>query len=186
MGVPFEKIELLVDCVELKPEKRVYEVVVKRVVEVDLMMFPTPLFAIVQPQLYYGNFFVMKHKWSRSNARNLILILKCFEEASRLNVNLSKSRLFGVEVDLEEVAADASSLNCSHDSLPFAYLGLPVGKNMNFCDAWGDVIDRGVNEDHRGINYGRVSWVAQRTVVLVSAVFAQKILLCLANGSGGF
>ncbi|GJV79108.1 hypothetical protein Tco_1514978, partial [Tanacetum coccineum] len=59
-----------------------------------------------------------------------------------LKVNISKSRLFGVGFDLEEVAAVASSLNCSHDSLPFMYLGLSVGKNMNFCDACVDVIDR--------------------------------------------
>ncbi|GJX65451.1 hypothetical protein Tco_0299794 [Tanacetum coccineum] len=55
-------------------------------------------------------------KWSRSNARNLILILKCFEEASGLKVNLSKIRLFNVGVDLEEVEA------VSHFALMTPYL----------------------------------------------------------------
>ncbi|GJZ82479.1 hypothetical protein Tco_0647652 [Tanacetum coccineum] len=36
----------------------------------------------------------------------------------------------------------ASSLNCSHDSIPFMYLGLPVGKSMHFCDGWSDVVNR--------------------------------------------
>ncbi|GKC77815.1 retrotransposon protein, putative, ty1-copia subclass [Tanacetum coccineum] len=74
-------------------------------------------------------------KWSSSNAKNLILILNCFEEASGLKVNLSKSRLFGIGVDLSEVEDVASSLNCSHDSIPFLYLGLPVGKNMKYLMA---------------------------------------------------
>ncbi|GJZ05944.1 NAC domain-containing protein [Tanacetum coccineum] len=37
-------------------------------------------------------------EWSRLNAHNLILILKFFEEASGLKVNISKSRLFRVGV----------------------------------------------------------------------------------------
>ncbi|GJU45999.1 RNA-directed DNA polymerase, eukaryota [Tanacetum coccineum] len=81
-------------------------------------------------------------KWSRSNARNLILILKCFEEASGLKVNLSRSRIFGVGVGLDEVEAMASSLNYSHDNLSFMYLGLPVGKSMNFYDGWSEVVNR--------------------------------------------
>nr|GEX48002.1 reverse transcriptase domain, reverse transcriptase zinc-binding domain protein [Tanacetum cinerariifolium] len=42
-------------------------------------------------------------KWSRSNANTLILILKCFEEASGLKVNLAKSKIFGIGVEIEEV-----------------------------------------------------------------------------------
>ncbi|GKB45132.1 reverse transcriptase domain, reverse transcriptase zinc-binding domain protein [Tanacetum coccineum] len=59
-----------------------------------------------------------------------------------LKVNLSKSRLFGVRVDLSKVEVVASSLNCSHDAIPFLYLGLPVGKNIKYCDGWLDVIRR--------------------------------------------
>ncbi|GJX30962.1 RNA-directed DNA polymerase, eukaryota, reverse transcriptase zinc-binding domain protein [Tanacetum coccineum] len=81
-------------------------------------------------------------KWSRLNARNLIVILKCFEEASGLKVNLSKSKLYGVGVSIEEVKAVASSLCCINDSLPFIYLGLPVGKKMHLSDGWGEVINR--------------------------------------------
>ncbi|PWA60360.1 armadillo/beta-catenin repeat family protein [Artemisia annua] len=38
---------------EFASQKRVYEVVAKHVVEVDVMIFPAPLFAIVQPRSYY-------------------------------------------------------------------------------------------------------------------------------------
>ncbi|GJR68224.1 putative RNA-directed DNA polymerase, eukaryota, reverse transcriptase zinc-binding domain protein [Tanacetum coccineum] len=66
--------------------------------------------------------------WSRANANNLIRILKCFEMATDLKVNLAKSRIFGVGVEIDEVDAVASSLGCTHDSIPIVYLGLPVGK----------------------------------------------------------
>nr|GFB13085.1 putative RNA-directed DNA polymerase, eukaryota, reverse transcriptase zinc-binding domain protein [Tanacetum cinerariifolium] len=69
--------------------------------------------------LQYADDALVFGKWSRSTARNLILILKCFEEASRFKINLSKSRLFGVGVNSDEVEAVASSLNCSYDSIPF-------------------------------------------------------------------
>nr|GEV30093.1 fasciclin-like arabinogalactan protein 2 [Tanacetum cinerariifolium] len=52
------------------------------------------------------------------------------------------SRLFGIGVDLDEVEAMASSIYCSHESVPFTYLGLPVGKRMYFCDGWVEVINR--------------------------------------------
>ncbi|GJW19070.1 hypothetical protein Tco_0026506 [Tanacetum coccineum] len=59
-----------------------------------------------------------------------------------LKVNLSKIRPFGIGVDLTEVEVVASSLKCSHDSIPFLYLSLPVGKNMQYCNGWLDVIRR--------------------------------------------
>ncbi|GKB89145.1 reverse transcriptase domain, reverse transcriptase zinc-binding domain protein, partial [Tanacetum coccineum] len=92
--------------------------------------------------LQYADDALFFGKWSRLNARNLIVILKCFEEASGLKVNLSKSKLYGVGVSIEEVKAVASSLCCINDSLPFIYLGLPVGKKMHLSDGWGEVINR--------------------------------------------
>ncbi|GJY65533.1 putative RNA-directed DNA polymerase [Tanacetum coccineum] len=69
--------------------------------------------------LFFGN-------WSRVNAYNLILILNCFEEASGLKVNISKSRLFGIRVSNIEVECVVSSLGCTHDTIPFMYLSLPL------------------------------------------------------------
>ncbi|GJV23279.1 RNA-directed DNA polymerase, eukaryota, reverse transcriptase zinc-binding domain protein [Tanacetum coccineum] len=40
-----------------------------------------------------------------------------------------------------EVEALASSIGCAHESLPFTYLGLPVGKRLNSISAWNEVID---------------------------------------------
>ncbi|GJS13544.1 putative RNA-directed DNA polymerase, eukaryota, reverse transcriptase zinc-binding domain protein [Tanacetum coccineum] len=43
---------------------------------------------------------------------------------------------------IRDVEGMAFSLGCSHDSLLFIFLGLPVGKRMRFCDGWSVVIDR--------------------------------------------
>ncbi|GJW52409.1 hypothetical protein Tco_0093760 [Tanacetum coccineum] len=75
--------------------------------------------------LFFGN-------WSRVYAYNLILILKCFEEASGLKVKIAKSRLFRIRVSNIKVECVASSLGCTHNILPFMYLGLPVGISMRF------------------------------------------------------
>ncbi|GJT10444.1 putative RNA-directed DNA polymerase [Tanacetum coccineum] len=80
--------------------------------------------------------------WSRLNAKYLIYILKCFELSSGLSVNISKSRLIGVGVSSGEVESLAATLGCSHEFLPFIYLGLPVGKRIRHCDGWNAVINR--------------------------------------------
>nr|GEU31116.1 hypothetical protein [Tanacetum cinerariifolium] len=65
-------------------------------------------------------------KWSRLDANTFIHILNCIKEALGLKVNLAKSRIFGVGVDIDEVETFASSLGCIHDSIPFLYPSLPI------------------------------------------------------------
>ena len=79
-------------------------------------------------------------EWSKSNVRHLIHILDCFHDVSGLKINLDKSRLFGIGVSEEDVNSIARSVNCSHGSLPFIYLGFPVGRRMKKIDAWSDVV----------------------------------------------
>nr|GEX66081.1 putative RNA-directed DNA polymerase, eukaryota, reverse transcriptase zinc-binding domain protein [Tanacetum cinerariifolium] len=67
-----------------------------------------PLLQFADDALFFG-------EWSRLNAYNLINILRCFELASGLKVNL--------EVD-------------------FLELGPPVGRKMRLCDGWQGIIDR--------------------------------------------
>ncbi|GJX56792.1 putative RNA-directed DNA polymerase, eukaryota, reverse transcriptase zinc-binding domain protein [Tanacetum coccineum] len=77
--------------------------------------------------------------WSRTNAMHLIHILKCFEVASGLKVNMSKSILIGLGISMSEVENMANFIGWSHDSVPFIYLDLSVGKRMRFVDGWGEV-----------------------------------------------
>ncbi|GJZ79423.1 putative RNA-directed DNA polymerase, partial [Tanacetum coccineum] len=51
-------------------------------------------------------------------------------------------RLFGIGISPDVVEEVAVSLGCTHDVLPFLYLGLPVGKSMRLCEGWNEVVNR--------------------------------------------
>ncbi|GJU47055.1 putative RNA-directed DNA polymerase [Tanacetum coccineum] len=95
----------------------------------------TSLLQFADDALFFG-------EWSKSNVRHLIHILDCFHNVSGLKINLDKSRLFGIGVSPKEVSSIARSVNCSHTSFPFIYLGLPVGRSMKKIDAWNEVVNK--------------------------------------------
>ncbi|KAJ9565542.1 hypothetical protein OSB04_001508 [Centaurea solstitialis] len=92
--------------------------------------------------LQFADDAIIMGEWEPENAKNLIRILKCFELCSGLRINLSKSSLMGVSVPKEEVQKVAHWLNCKKGSIPFTYLGLPVGDNMAKASAWKPIIDK--------------------------------------------
>ncbi|GKD71944.1 reverse transcriptase domain, reverse transcriptase zinc-binding domain protein [Tanacetum coccineum] len=92
--------------------------------------------------LQYADDALFFREWSKSNMIHLLHILNCFHDVSGLEINLSKSRLFGIGVSGEEVANIARGVNCSYGFLPFTYLGLPVGKDMNKIEAWSDIANK--------------------------------------------
>lgn len=79
-------------------------------------------------------------EWSAGNVVNLMHLLKCFEDASGLRINLHKSRTFGVGVPVLEVEHVATILHCTADVTPFVYPGLLVSVNMRRVVNW-DVVE---------------------------------------------
>jgi hypothetical protein len=59
---------------------------------------------------------------------------------SGLKVNFSKSRLFGVNVENDFMTIAAKFLNCKLGTIPFVYLGLPVGANPRKEATWKPVV----------------------------------------------
>ncbi|KAL4589627.1 hypothetical protein LXL04_002535 [Taraxacum kok-saghyz] len=59
-----------------------------------------------------------------------------------LKVNFSKSRVFGIGAEDQEILRWAAPLGCEIATLPFTYLGVPVGANMNLKKYWKPVIER--------------------------------------------
>lgn len=80
--------------------------------------------------LFYVDDALFVGEWNQDNIKNLARVLRCFQVASGLKVNFSKSRVFGIEVDMHEVTRWAAPLGCEPASLSFTYLGIPVGANM--------------------------------------------------------
>lgn len=66
-------------------------------------------------------------EWSKTNLKNLERILKFFGFEGKL----SKIRVFGTGAPTGETSQWANILGCEAGSLPFTYLGIPVGANMN-------------------------------------------------------
>nr|GEW12617.1 putative RNA-directed DNA polymerase, eukaryota [Tanacetum cinerariifolium] len=113
--------------------------------------------------LQYADDTLFFGKWSRSNANNFILILKCIEEASGLKVNLAKSRIFSMGVDINE--------------------GKVVNRVRNRLSAW-----KGFKKGNRGI-----SWVRWNSILLnhnmgglgVGSIQAKKLKLLDPWVNGG-
>lgn len=70
-------------------------------------------------------------EWDAENITNLIRVIKCFYMMSGLQLNPSKSNLVGVSVESQTCKALSNLTGCSSASLPFFYLWLPIGENMN-------------------------------------------------------
>lgn len=92
--------------------------------------------------LQYADDAVFFGDWSNQNARNLIRILRCFELASGLRVNLTKSKIYGVSCFATELDVLAKGLNCQTGSFPFTYLGLPIGVPMGHLVYWNSLIEK--------------------------------------------
>ncbi|KAJ0856138.1 hypothetical protein HanRHA438_Chr14g0680971 [Helianthus annuus] len=68
--------------------------------------------------------------------------MRCISLVTGLNINAKKCNLLGIGVSETDVASMAKFLNCKEGSLPFEYLGIPIGSNMKRACNWNPVIDR--------------------------------------------
>ncbi|GJS43812.1 hypothetical protein Tco_0568855 [Tanacetum coccineum] len=78
---------------------------------------------------------------ARPNYASTVTILNCFQDVYGLGVNLAKSSIFSIDININEVKKVASTFNCKYGSLPFIYLGLPVGKDMSRGNNWLEIIN---------------------------------------------
>ena len=92
--------------------------------------------------LFYADDALFIGEWSKENIKHLARVLRCFHVVSGLKVNFQKSRVFGIGASESETRRWALPLGCEPASLPFTYLGVPVGSNMNLKKNWLPIIDR--------------------------------------------
>ncbi|GKC14972.1 putative RNA-directed DNA polymerase, eukaryota, reverse transcriptase zinc-binding domain protein, partial [Tanacetum coccineum] len=77
-----------------------------------------------------------------NDMENIVRTLNSFYMASGLKINIAKSNVYGVGVSQENLEAMATLTGCLAGSLPFTYLGLPIGKNMKLTDSWCVMVDK--------------------------------------------
>jgi len=61
------------------------------------------------------------------NVRTMRAVLLLFEDVSGLKVNFNKSMLIGTNISNSWLSAAARVMNCRRGTIPFIYLGLPIG-----------------------------------------------------------
>ncbi|GJT94912.1 hypothetical protein Tco_1090430 [Tanacetum coccineum] len=74
--------------------------------------------------------------------KNIIRILQFFNLALEIKINISKSHVYGIGVSTIDSENMARDTGCSSGNIPFSYLGLPIGSNMNLLISWNHLIDR--------------------------------------------
>ncbi|GKA50964.1 putative RNA-directed DNA polymerase, eukaryota, reverse transcriptase zinc-binding domain protein [Tanacetum coccineum] len=92
--------------------------------------------------LFYADDVIILSEWNQCDMDNIIRILNVFYLASGLKINISKSNLYGVGVSSDDIESMAAGTGCSASNLPFSYLGLPIGLNMNRIANWNSLIER--------------------------------------------
>lgn len=90
--------------------------------------------------LFYDDYALFLGEWDKDNIENLIIILNCFFLISGLRINHQKSNLYGIGVDFRNNEYMVIGTSCSTVSIPFSYLGLPVGLNIQHLDAWKSMV----------------------------------------------
>ncbi|GKA60514.1 RNA-directed DNA polymerase, eukaryota, reverse transcriptase zinc-binding domain protein, partial [Tanacetum coccineum] len=76
------------------------------------------------------------------NIDTIIYVLKCFQRASGLSINLRKSKLLGIAVSVDRVEQAANRIGCGVLKVPFAYLGSKVGGNMSRIQSWDEIVEK--------------------------------------------
>ena len=84
-------------------------------------------------------------------------LLRVFSAATGLKVNYSKSCLMPVNIDEQRLQHLANTFGCATGSLPFTYLGLPLGTTRPTVQDLSPIVDqmeRRLNASARFLDYG--------------------------------
>nr|GEY06562.1 RNA-directed DNA polymerase, eukaryota [Tanacetum cinerariifolium] len=92
--------------------------------------------------LFFADDVVFMGQWNSKNIDTIIYVLKCFQRASGLSINVSKSKLLGIAMKDDYVHHAANRLGCSILRTPFTYLGSRVGGKMYRIYEWDEIVNK--------------------------------------------
>jgi len=105
--------------------------------------FQVGALGIVVSHLQYADDTLFIGEASMASLWAIKTILRCFELASGLKVNFFKSYVMGVNVGGDFLGLEERFLYCRVGSVPFTYLGLPVGANPRLEKTWQPLLQGG-------------------------------------------
>ncbi|XP_022032114.1 uncharacterized protein LOC110933188 [Helianthus annuus] len=101
----------------------------------------TPLHGPMVSHLFYADDAILIGEQFKDNISNVIRILWVFHICSGLKITIFKSNLYAIRVGNSELKTMADLIGCQVDEVPFKYLGLWVGANMNRVANWKPMYD---------------------------------------------
>ncbi|GJR82179.1 RNA-directed DNA polymerase, eukaryota, reverse transcriptase zinc-binding domain protein [Tanacetum coccineum] len=92
--------------------------------------------------MFYVDDAVFMAQWSDKNIDTIIYVLKCFQRASGLHINLTKRKLMGLAVSEDRVEQASTRIGCGVFKAPFVYLGSIVGGSMSRIKSWEEIVGK--------------------------------------------
>ena len=92
--------------------------------------------------LQYADDTIFFGEASMENVKAIKVILRSFELVSGLKINFAKSSFGAIGKSEQWKKVAAKYLNCRLLSIPFIYLGIPIGTNPSRCELWDPIIKK--------------------------------------------
>ena len=92
--------------------------------------------------LQYADDTIFFGEANMENVRALKAILRAFELISGLKINYAKSCFGAFGVSDQWKSDTAKYLNCSLLTIPFTYLGIPIGANPRRTQMWNYIVHK--------------------------------------------
>nr|GEW09823.1 RNA-directed DNA polymerase, eukaryota, reverse transcriptase zinc-binding domain protein [Tanacetum cinerariifolium] len=92
--------------------------------------------------MFYADDAIFMGQWSESSIDTIVKVLDCFNRASGLRINMTKSKLLGISMEDDKVKQAAAKIGCNTLKTTFSYLGSKVGRCMSRIQYWNKTIKR--------------------------------------------
>ena len=94
---------------------------------------------VVVSHLHFADDTLILGEKTWANIRSMRVALLLFQAMFGLKVNFAKSQLVGMNVPVSWLSEAALVLNCKVGTIPFVYLGLPIGGNVRRLAFWDPI-----------------------------------------------
>jgi hypothetical protein len=130
---------------------------VNSLVDVGVLIPPLPIQNTKFPIVQYADDTLLILEACPIQFAALKNLLQTFDAATGIKVNYSKSCMLPINVSDQTTSFLANTFGCAADSLPFAYLGLPLGDARPSIQDLSPIVDqmeRRLNASARFFDYG--------------------------------
>nr|GFB67023.1 RNA-directed DNA polymerase, eukaryota, reverse transcriptase zinc-binding domain protein [Tanacetum cinerariifolium] len=99
----------------------------QRVVDVDFFKGIELAPSLNLSYMFYAADAIFMGQWSESNIDTIVKVLDCFNRASSLRINMTKSKLLGISVEEDNAKQAAAKIGCNTLKTPFFLFRVETG-----------------------------------------------------------